>query len=118
MTDNYVSFFWTAFFFTPFTGVPWFKSLTKFLGRKYAGQLRIISDHTHLEHVVILSDQYLDMATVASFDLQKSYAEFNVINRYTEVGSMLAHIKRASSDLAEAIFGDVLFHFWYEQFRY
>ena len=78
---------------------------------------RFINDpHAQIEHVVILSDKYMDMATVATFDVRRGCVEFNVINRFAEVGQMLAHIKRASNDLAESIFGDVCFHLWQEQF--
>ena len=98
-------------------GLSWFKSLSKFLGLKYERNLRFINDlHAQVEHVVVLSDKYMDMATVATFDVRRGCVEFNVINRFAEVGQMLAHIKRASNDLAESIFGDVCFHLWQEQF--
>ena len=99
-------------------GLSWFKSLSRFLGLKYERNLRFIKVdlQAQVEHVVILSDKYMDMATVATFDVRRGCVEFNVINRFAEVGQMLAHIKRASNDLAESIFGDVCFHLWQEQF--
>ena len=96
-------------------GKPWFKSLMKLLSTKYAKTHRYLRN-AETEHLVILSENYVDMALVVTMELHKGHADFIVINRYAEVGNSLNLIKSASYEIAENLFNEVCFHLWHDQF--
>ena len=83
-------------------GLQFFRSLSNLLYHKYKRNFRLIND-INVEHLVILSEQYVDMATVITFDFRRGYTEFAVINRFAEVGSILGMISHKNS--LKTIFG-------------
>ena len=96
----------------------WFRALASLLIEQHEKNYRLLKSNDGMEHVVFLSDQYIDMATVITLDYKKNSADFNVINRFAEVGNSLASIKKATSDIAEGLCNDVCFHIWRDQLRF
>lgn len=96
----------------------WIKALANQLESQYAKNQRILRSNDGIEHVVFLSDRYVDMALVITLDLLKATADFNVINRFAEVGYTLAAIKSATNEIAEGLYNDVCQHTWTDQFKF
>ena len=93
----------------------WFKALMKLLSSKYQKNYRLLQS-VDTEHLVILCQNNMDMALVVTMDIQSGQADFNVINRFAEVGNNLNSIKNASFEIAEGLINDVCFHMWQDQF--
>ena len=70
-----------------------FRSLARQLVQQYEKNQRVLPCEDGIEHVVFLSDRYVDMALVITLDQRQGSTEFNVINRFAEVGQALASIK-------------------------
>merc|ERR1711963_399618 len=98
-------------------GLHWFKALSRQLAAQYPKNQRILRSTEGIEHYVFLSDRYVDMALVITLDAKVNSADFNVINRFAEVGSALASIKNATYEIAEGLYNDVCHHIWQDQIR-
>ena len=98
--------------------ISWFRALARQLVQQYEKNQRVLPIEDGIEHVVFLSDRYVDMALVITLDLRKGSADFNVINRFAEVGPALASIKKATNEIAEGLYNDVCHHIWQDQLRF
>jgi hypothetical protein len=94
----------------------WFKGLSKLLMLKYEKNHRILAadNDCMIEHVVVLSDHFMDMATLITLNLRTGEAEFSVINRLGRLSP--EEIRRRTHNIAEKFVNNVCFHFWQEQF--
>merc|ERR1712051_409041 len=71
----------------------WIRAFTRQMMHQYEKNQRVVPPEDGVEHVVFLSDRYVDMALVITLDQRQGSTEFNVINRFAEVGQALASIK-------------------------
>lgn len=95
----------------------WFRSLTSLLASKYEAKNRVRTMATPnvVEHFVLLSEDYIDMATVITLDLRRGSADITVINRYADIGPNLPAVKLATYEIAAAILNDICYHLWTDQ---
>ena len=99
-------------------GLHWFKALSRQLINQHEKNQRVLRSDDGLDHVVFLSARYVDMALLITLDFRRGSADFNVINRFAEVGAALTEIKKATNEIAEGLYNDVCQYIWQDQDRF
>ncbi len=94
----------------------WIRALTRHLIDQHDRNHRVLrKPEDGVEHVIILSDRYVDLALVVTLEWREGSADFNVINRFADT---LASIKSATNEIADGLFNDVCHHIWQDQFKF